>query len=285
MKILFCTDGSKISYNAVKNFSQIFNDISADIISVSDMTYIPDNVLVHAEKYFHQCSSSVNSIIDYSVEYLENLDIKVDKKIKMCGNSVDLILNCESQNNYDYIVMGSNGKRGLQKWLGSVSQEVASNSKTSVYISKTSQNIQNILFPVNFSYILNDNLKRLISAMNFTDKNVYLLNVFDIPEFLFLEGNIDSNWASDIEMKQIKEGTKLLNSAEMLFVNNGISQVKKSIKKGNTSVQILKYIIKNSVSLAVMGMKSRKAKPDFISSSVSRRVLENTSCDMLIVKN
>ena len=54
----------------------------------------------------------------------------------MCGSTVDCILEACDKKEYDYVVLGSHGKKGIQKWLGSVSQEIASVSKISTYISK-----------------------------------------------------------------------------------------------------------------------------------------------------
>ena len=46
MNVLFCTDGSKISYNSIINFSSWVKDFSLDILSVVDWSCLPDSVSI-----------------------------------------------------------------------------------------------------------------------------------------------------------------------------------------------------------------------------------------------
>lgn len=281
MKVLFCTDGSSKSFNAINNFSKLFNEIETDILSVSDMTYFNDNILMYNDKIIEQCSNNVDSIIKTAEEYLENIGIRAEKRIKKCGNTVDQILTIESKNEYEYIVMGSNGKKGIQKWLGSVSQEVASKSKTPVYISKTRKNINNILFPVSRNMYLNNGLSKIINKSNLTNKNISLISIYEMPEFLFLSGNIDSNWITDVEMKQRKESIDLLKSIEKIFIERGITVADKAVIKGNPTEEILKYINDYYVSLTILGMKNTHKR----NTSISKNILEQAECDIIIDKN
>ena len=126
------------------------------------------------------------------------------KKIKMCGSTVDSILDIVDEYNYDFIVLGSHGKRGLQKWLGLVSQEIASVTKLSTFISKELNNRKKILFTVDSSELSVKVVAKCIDTLDLSDKEIYLLTVFEMPEYLFLEDNIDSKWILDIEQKQEK---------------------------------------------------------------------------------
>ena len=284
MQILFCTDGSKISFNAIKNFSKLFNNISVNILSVSDMTYLPDSVLFDGSRYVTECKNSTNSIIEYSQELLTKNKIDISGIIKLCGNAVDSILEEEKKSYYNYIVMGSNGKKGLQKWLGSVSQEVASACKSNIYIAKSNIETKNILFPVTTSTLSDDVIKTAINDINFNNSKVHLLTVYEMPEFLFLEGNVDSNWISDVERQQQKSALENLMKIEKYLMNKGIKIENKTVVGGNPAEKIIEYVMLNNITLTITGMRKRKAFSGLTMSSVSRRVLENAKCDMLIYK-
>lgn len=284
MKVLFCTDGSKTSYDAISNFSKWFRDFSVDILSVSDMTYLPDSLLFDSNKYVLECKNSTNSIIEYTQNYLSEKNINVSGIIKLCGNAVDSILETELKTNYDYIVMGSNGKKGMQKWLGSVSQEVASFSKTNVFISKTFQDEKKILFPVTASVLSDNIIKTAISSFDFTDTEIYLITVYEMPDFLFLEGKIDSNWVSDVERQQQKAALQNLMLIEKYFMDEGVSIAGKTVTDGSASEKIIDFVNINKISTVMCGMRKRKSFSGLILSSVSRRVLENAPCDVIIYK-
>ncbi len=284
MRILFCTDGSKTSYNSISNFSMWVKDFSAEILSVSDVTYLPDSVLFDGNKYLTECKNSTNSIIEYSQEYLTKENIKISGIHKLCGNAVDSILETEQKKYYECIVMGSNGKKGLQKWLGSVSQQVASASKSNVYISKSKQTAKNILLPITQTPLSEDVIVNVIKNIDFSNANVHLLNVYEMPEFLFLEGNIDSNWINDVERQQQKYALTNLLKVEKLFMANNIKIENKTVIGGNPAEKILEYIILNGITLTVTGMRNRNAFSGILMSSVSRRILEYAQCDVLIIK-
>lgn len=283
MKVLFCTDGSSKSFNAIDNFSKWFNNFEADIVSVSDMTYFTDEILVSNGQILEKCSNNVNNILKFSQEFLDSKGIISGKQIKKCGSAVDAILELDDTGEYDYIIMGSNAKKGIQKWLGSVSQEVATKSKNSVYISKNEQNLKNVLFPLDYVMLESKNFKNNINKMNLINSKIFLMTVYQMPEFLFYEGNIDSNWVSDVEQKQQKESINIINSIEKLFIQKGLNISDKLVIKGAPSEIILDYIKNNPVSLVVTEMS--KLKNRLINNSVSRFVLEYCDCDVLINKN
>ena len=92
MKVLFCTDGSKISYHAIQNFSNWVTDFTVDVLCAIDWSFMPDNVIVEDSNFVTYCTNSADSILDYSAKFLDELGINIGKKIKMCGTTVDCIL-------------------------------------------------------------------------------------------------------------------------------------------------------------------------------------------------
>lgn len=284
MKVLFCTDGSKISYYSIQNFSHWVKNFSVDILCAIDWSFLPDAVSVEDSEFGARCANSADSILDYSEAFLKEQGINVNRKIKMCGSTVDCILDACENADYDCIVLGSHGKKGIQKWLGSVSQEVAAVSSISTYISKSLNNREKILFAVDSSEISESVIKKCLESLDFSGKEIELVTVYEIPDYLFLEGNIDPNWILEVDKRQETASGILLNRFESLFNESGISIKNKTILAGVPSDEIIKYSSKSKSDLIVCGIHNRKYLSRFLLSSVSKRVLEGAKSDVLIIR-
>lgn len=284
MKILFCTDGSNISFNAIKNFSHWIKEGTVDIVCVIDWSFLPDSAAIEDSNFVMQCTNTADEILNNAENLLIKHGITTGEKIKLCGTVIDGILEICDKKDYDYIVLGSHGKKGIQKWLGSVSQELASAVKIPVYISKLSNERKNILFAIDNSEKSKTNVEKVLTTMDLEDKNIHLLNVYEMPDFLFLKGNVDSNWMLDIQNKQEVSSMLLLNDIEALFKDKNFDIAKKTITQGIPATEILKYATVNVIDLIVCGNKNYKKISKFLLGSVSLRVLENTDSDVLIIK-
>ena len=283
MNVLFCTDGSKISYNSIINFSSWVKDFSLDILSVVDWSCLPDSVSIENSEFASQCSTSANVILDYAETYLKEMGLNVEQKIKICGEAVDTILDLADSGKYDFVVLGSHGKKGIQKWLGSVSQEVASSANISSYISKNINNRKKVLFAVDNSELSAKVVLNSLNFLNLEDKEIYLATVYEVPDYLFLEGNVDSTWILEIEKKQEQASRLLLNSFEKSFIEKSFEVKDKLIFRGVPSQEIINFSNKKDIDLVVTGIRTRKHLSKFLLGSVSKRILENVKSDVLIV--
>lgn len=283
MNVLFCTDGSKISYNSIINFSSWVKDFSLDILSVVDWSCLPDSISIENSEFASQCSTSANVILDYAETYLKEMGLNVAQKIKICGEAVDTILDLVDSGKYDFVVLGSHGKKGIQKWLGSVSQEVASSANISSYISKNINNRKKVLFAVDNSELSAKVVLNSLNFLNLEDKEIYLATVYEVPDYLFLEGNVDSTWILEIEKKQEQASRLLLNSFEKSFIEKGFQVKDKLIFRGVPSQEIINFSNKKDIDLVVTGIRTRKHLSKFLLGSVSKRILENVKSDVLIV--
>lgn len=285
MKVLFCTDGSKISFKSIENFSNWFKEISADAVSVADYHSIPEGLVLGIAEFEAKCSNSINAILESSKKYLSDLKINAGSLINGCGAVVDYILEIEKKSKYDFLVLGSNGKRGIQKWLGSVSYDVALMSCSSVYISKNQNKCQSILFVVNSDVDYAEDIQKLIKTMCLENKIVHLLAIYDIPQFLFLQDNIDKKWIAQVERAQIKSSLNSLSKYERVFLNDGIKVMYTSSQKGNPEEVTLKYIKDKDIDLVVCSNIKNKPKNNSSLSSFCKRILEYSNSDVLILKN
>lgn len=283
MNVLFCTDGSKISYNSIINFSSWVKDFSLDILSVVDWSCLPDSISIENSEFASQCSTSANVILDYAETYLKEMGLNVAQKIKICGEAVDTILDLVDSGKYDFVVLGSHGKKGIQKWLGSVSQEVASSANISSYISKNINNRKKVLFTVDNSELSAKVVLNSLNFLNLEDKEIYLATVYEVLDYLFLEGNVDSTWILEIEKKQEQASRLLLNSFEKSFIEKGLEVKDKLIFRGVPSQEIINFSNKEDIDLVVTGIRTRKHLSKFLLGSVSKRILENVKSDVLIV--
>lgn len=283
MNVLFCTDGSKISYNSIINFSSWVKDFSLDILSVVDWSCLPDSVSIENSEFASQCSTSANVILDYAETYLKEMGLNVAQKIKICGEAVDTILDLVDSGKYDFVVLGSHGKKGIQKWLGSVSQEVASSANISSYISKNINNRKKVLFAVDNSELSAKVVLNSLNFLNLEDKEIYLATVYEVPDYLFLEGNVDSTWILEIEKKQEQASRLLFNSFEKSFIEKSFEVKDKLIFRGVPSQEIINFSNKKDIDLVVTGIRTRKHLSKFLLGSVSKRILENVKSDVLIV--
>ena len=284
MKVLFCTDGSKISYHSIQNFSHWVKDFSVDIICAVDWSFLPDSVSVEDSEFGAQCANSANAILAYSENYLKEQGININRTIKMCGSTVDAILDTCDKEDYNCIILGSHGKHGIQKWLGSVSQEVASAANISTYISKGVNERQKVLFAVDSTDISLTVVEKCLNEFDFESKEIVLATVYEIPDYLFLEGNIDSNWVLEVNRKQEVAAMFLLNKFEKMFNDKGLTVKTKSILSGNPANEIIKYSDRQNVDLVICGIHNRKYLSKFLLSSVSKRVLESSKADVLLVR-
>ena len=51
MRVLFCTDGSKISFNTLKNISGWVKNAEIDTICVIDWSFLPDEISIEEENF------------------------------------------------------------------------------------------------------------------------------------------------------------------------------------------------------------------------------------------
>lgn len=284
MRVLFCTDGSIISYHSIQNFYNWSKPFIADVICAIDWSFLPDTLSVEDSEFAVQCTNSADSILEYSEKFLKECGISVGEKIKMCGATVDCILDACEKKEYDFIILGSHGKKGIQKWLGSVSQEIASVSPIPVFVSKDKNSREKVLFAVDATESSPKIVSTALETFDFENKEIYLTTVYEIPDYLFLDGNIDANWVLEIEKKQETSAMMLLNGFEKMFHDKGLSVIEKVVLKGTPAQEIIKFLTKENIDLVVCGVKERKYLSKFLLTSVSKRVLEITKSDVLLVR-
>ena len=284
MKILFCTDGSKISFNALESFSHWAKDAVVDTICVIDWSFLPEEVNIENTGFATSCAGIADNILNSAEDEISRLGLAVGERIKHCGGVVDAIIEQIKRNCYDLVVMGKKKKKGIQKWLGSASREIVDNNITSSFISQKPNQGKRLLITIDGYHIAATDIEAFLPSLNLIDKEIYVCMVNEDPNFLFLEGNIDSNWLIQIEKNQEQYAAKRLSKMRESLNSQGVSIVESAILVGIPAKEILKYAKSKNIDLIVTGTKNKNKIDSFLTGSVSRRVLENTDTDVLIIR-
>jgi len=284
MKILFCTDGSKISYNAVKNISEWVKNAAVDIICVIDWSFLPDDVAIESSNFSMSCANVADTVLSYAERLVQEAGFEIGKKIKHCGSAIESILEQAESENYDLILMGSNGKKGIQKWLGSVSQEIINSSKISDYISKEENKKKKILLTTDGTLCSAGIIEEILPHLKLEDKEIYICMVNEDPSFLFLDGNIDQNWLQDIQRHQNMYASNSIKKIQSILENYGFSANETTVLSGNPAQEIIEYTKRNEIDLVVLGSRNKSRIDRFLTGSESKRVLENTMSDVWLIR-
>lgn len=283
MKVLFCTDGSQTSYNAIQNYMNIAKpDTAIDIICVIDWSFLPDNTVIEDSGFTSACRNIADDILKYSSDLISSKGFDVGKLIKLCGNAVECILEQLQTGKYDTVIVGSHGKKGIQRWIGSVSKSVLHEGETNTYISTNKQCCKKVLFIADGSEYAIQTVHQTLGLLNIEGSDIYICSVSENPELLFIKGTLDSNWLNTIKNQQNSYSkTAILKLAEV-FKHNGFNIAESKVLDGIPAKCILGYAKKNNINLIVTGVKKRSRIQKFLLDSVSKRVLENTECDMFV---
>lgn len=284
MKILFSTDGSEISLFSLENVSKYVKEATVDTICVIDWSFLPETMNIEATNYSKAYESIADSILVFAQNAIIEKGFEVGNKIKTVGSAVEGVLEQIEAEKYDLVLLGSHGKKGLQKWLGSVSRQVVSNTDAPVFISKKQTAGKKVLLTVDGSDYSYNAIKRAVDIFDFSEKEIHIVSVKENPELLPLEATLDKNWLDDIEKQQKIHAIKAINHAKSLLEKFDLKVQSEIILTGNPAQKIIEFANSNDVDLIVMGARSKKDLSSFLLGSVSKRVLENVHSDVLILR-
>ncbi|MBT9172419.1 MAG: Stress response protein NhaX [Syntrophomonadaceae bacterium] len=151
MKILVCTDGSKHDQPILETAAKIVGNGDADEIVVIHVYNQPLDALVRSDRgaYFikeddrerfrkleDMHREEKKKILVEALKFFETKNKEASSLFEE-GNPAEIISAVADKRNFDLIVIGNRGLSGLKKiFLGSVSNAVVQQSKTSVLIVK-----------------------------------------------------------------------------------------------------------------------------------------------------
>lgn len=282
MKILFCTDGSETSTNALYNASKFIKEAVIDSICVIDWSFLPTSMNMEIDTYSKAYEEIAEGVLTNAQKMIEEKGFTNGARIKSFGSAAEGILEQIEKDDYDLILLGSHGKKGIQKWLGSVSRQVISNTLVPVFVSKQKTDNKKVLFTVDGSEYSINAVHQSIKIFQLEDKEIYIISVKESPEFLAIEATLDKNWLESIEKQQKIHASKAINKAKSVLEAANIKVQNEIILTGNPAQKIIEFSEKEKIDLTIMGARTKTDLSKLLLGSVSKRVLENTNSNVLI---
>lgn len=290
MKYLFCTDGSKISFDALsKALTLAKNNATVDIIHTIHQNFLLQKL--HPEKNFEKKYDEIlTKIVKKSQKIIKEHANLEGHKFLIHGKNNKIIEHLE-QTPYDLVILGSHGHKGLKNQLGSTSRKVAEKSPYPVFIARPEINAENK--PSNnkrkFLICIDESLRTLKAITEFIkilethNCEISIITVSaDITQFP-IEISSDTEWISACLDSEKNNAKKVLQKTEELFNKNGLEIKNKIHLEGDIAEEILSYVKKNYQDAIITGSHCRTGIADFLLGSVSKRILDYSTNSILII--
>jgi nucleotide-binding universal stress UspA family protein len=169
----------------------------------------------------------------------------------------------------DLIVLGSRGLTGLDRFmLGSVSQYVTFHAPTSVLVVKQPPRvIRRIVFATDGSKSSNKALRFLMENIRAENLDIVVVHVMPFLRY-----------------PELKEaGQALVDRDAERLVKAGY-EVSGTVKLGHPADEVIKMADRHKADLMVTGAKGLGAIARFFLGSVSTKLIQHSSCSMLVVR-
>lgn len=283
MKVLFCTDGSEISFDAIKNFSNYSKQAVVDIICVVDWHFYPMYLESPMQNYQETYEEIADKILNFAQDEVLSTGNIVERKIKAFGNISEEILKQTKKQEYDLIVLGSHGKKGIRSWLGSVSREVINTTKKSIFISKKQTNGKKILITTDGSEYSELVISKALEILDMKDCLVYTVYVERDLNNIPVELKTNKAWLDKIVERQKKERERVLKKLKEIFSSKNIQIKREMTLIGEPAEKILEINKEIDFDLIVLGSHSKNMLQRIILGSTSMRVLERAKNSVMII--
>ena len=283
MKVLFCTDGSQISFDAIKNFASYSKKFVVDIICVIDWHFYPMYMESSIHDYQDTYEQIADKILNFAQENIAATGNLVDKKIKAFGNIAEEILKQTKKEDYELLILGSHGKKGIKSWLGSVSREVINTTKKNIFISKNRTENKNILFTTDGSEYSLIVIKKALDLLDMTDCSIFTIQVEKDINNVPVELKNNPQWINQIKEQQEQERNKISKELCKVFKEKNLLISREINLIGDPAEKILELNSQMNFDLIVMGSHSKNIIQRFILGSTSMRVLERAKNSVMIL--
>ncbi|MDD3149228.1 MAG: universal stress protein [Candidatus Gastranaerophilales bacterium] len=289
MKVLFCTDGSDASIYAIKQAlyfldKKTFIDI---FYVIEEGFFFPQIAAPSEEKFIEERKKTAENILKKAEKIIINKGFKVNKSEFTTAQPAQAIINLINDRIYDFVILGSHGKKGVRNWLGSVSRKVVMKSPISTFVAKPPKEkkkfAHKVLFAVDGSSCSYNAIEKTFEMFDLSDFKIELLTVKAGMETLPLEISLDNEWLEACIEKQEELALEILSKSQDILSKYNLSPANMLSLQGNAADVILNFIDENYFDLIVMGSHGREGVADFIIGSVSKRILDNSHLPVLIV--
>lgn len=283
MKALFCTDGSEISFTALNNIHSYRNELVIDVLCVIDWHFYPMYMSYPEQDFINTYDEMGDKVLELAKEKIEHLGYKVGTLKKSWGSASEEIIKHAKNIQYDLIILGSHGKKGIQSWLGSVSRQVVNNVKEPLFVSKEDRINKKILLTADGSEGSKYAIKKALSLLNFENKDIYVITVMEDISNLPIEITSNREWFNDYLKKRNCFAQNIMRDTSVLLKEHNLEAKDEISLIGSPSATIIETIEREKIDLVVLGSRSKDKVSEMLLGSTSKRVLEKVKSSVLIV--
>ncbi len=292
MKILYCTDFSDASAYSLEKFLDFLKpESNADIISVLEtgfLTTIGSGSTTYSEHFEKYIKTKIDNL-EKTKNFIKSKGISVEEVLYPTGDPAEEILKQVKHKNYDVVITGSRSKLFFEKWIGSTSRKVVEKSCVPVFMAKKINkpeikgNRKNVLFAVDETESSYKAVKKAAKTLNLDNSEIEILHIKEGKESLPPEIIADKGWLDKILQKQEELANEVLEKTSSILKEEQIKADLKTVLNGSAAEEVIKYTEKNRKDLIIMGSHGREGMASLLLGSVSRGILDNTTCPILII--
>ena len=176
--------------------------------------------------------------------------------------------------------MGDNCDYGEAEWRGTYK---LNGNRISLNVKEENQK-KRVLFTTDGTDCSLSVIKNVIKEINLADKEIHICMVNEDPNFLFLEGTLDTNWLLDIQKQQQIYASKAIDKIKTVIKKQDVNICQTSILNGIPAQEIINYAQKYNIDLIILGSRNKSKIDRFLMGSVSKRVLENVKSDVWLIR-
>lgn len=294
-KILFPTDFSRCSLQALEHALMLSKYYKSELHLTSVYTlYDNQSTLINTIPDFKDFYTAV---LDYYADKLKSIvDQQDGQGVKLIAkqlrgvSAAETILEYETDNDIDLIVMGTNGRRGIQHvFLGSIAEEVVRFSKCPVLTIREQEKkvdlgaVERILIPIDFSEHSKIALTYGEEIQNIYSTKIDVLHIFeDMNHPVYYH-------SSEKEIEEFKNKLiKNSRSSIQRFLNEAKfeqNETEVHFREGHVAREITKFIEENNIDLVIIPSHGQSGLEHFLLGSISEKVVRRSMCPVLTVKS
>lgn len=280
-RILIPTDGSDSAGRAITSALSISSRFDAQChgIFVLDTREIPQGIEVDLTQLL---TDQGESALDSFEAAANETDVSTVVELIEGSNRIhEEILAYADAKESDLIVMGSHGRRGLERFLlGSVAEHTLRHASIPVMIVRSEpidKSIDRILLPTDGSRGASAAIAHALELATAFDATLHVINVVDVHA---LTGE---HLSHTIYQEFERMGQEAVDSVIEDANDAGVESIEASVLTGTPSRSITEYVDERDIDLIVMGTHGRSGIQRYLLGSVTERVLRTASTPVLTV--
>lgn len=279
--IVASTDGSENAKNAVLSGLALARQFDAEFhgIHVVDISDIPEGVVNETTEAMHERSQH---ILDGVRTAAAEVEIEpITHMVETSGAIHDAIIEYALDRDLDLIIMGSRGRRGLERMLlGSVTARTIRHSPKPVLTvtdSPLSAEITDILIPTDGSRGAQAAAETAIEFATEANAGIHVINVVDVSGVV---GEVVTASVYD-QFEQI--GRAAVDDVIQQAEEAGVRSIKAPVVRGRPARSILEYAAEEAIDVIVIGTHGRSGFDRYILGSVTEQVVRGGTRPILTV--